>query len=151
MAAHPALRGEGCMRNSFLIILSILILSGCLTAELIAVAEKEHLEAERLSEADMQCADHKVYAHTLQYDACIAKALGTNKKTTASNTESIETNRFSNEKIINNINALPSTASGLSYPEILCDKYGYPANAPERNICLENAGGHPEPVAIRRN
>lgn len=139
------------MRNIFLIALSILMLSGCLTADFIAVANQERLESERFSNADALCKEYKVFAHTLQYDACLANALGIDQKQTGNNVSSMETNGLQYEEFVNNINELPNTASGLSYPEFLCNKYGYPPNAPERGICLENAGDHPIPVAFRIN
>lgn len=68
------------MRNLLLIFLFAPILSGCSTTELLTVAEKEHIEARRLYDAETLCMDYKIFSHTKEYDACIENILGLNNK-----------------------------------------------------------------------
>ena len=105
------------MRSYLLIILFVLPLSGCSTSELLAVAEKERVAAERLYIAETLCMRYKEFdTSATNYNMCIENVLGIDRK---SNTKysiragsPIETSGLSNEKVIEQINVLPNTTSG---------------------------------------
>lgn len=136
------------MRRCLPIILFVLPFSGCSTSELLAVAEKERIAAERLYIAETLCMKYKEFdTGVTNYNRCIENVLGIDRK---SNTKDkmyagspIKESGLSNEKVIEQINELPNTTSGAdsvsSFVAIAEDRINKFDESLQANCCTNSA------------
>lgn len=140
------------MRSCLPIILFVLPLSGCSTSELLAVAEKERVAAERLYIAETLCMKYKEFdTGVTNYNRCIENVLGIDRKSSTRDERyagnPVKENELSNEKVIEQLNELPNTTSGVdpvsSFVAIAEDRINKFDESLQAGCCTNSADPQP--------